>query len=63
MSAAEIIEQIKALPAEEKARIFAFVHACEGDASGKNAGGDNSAREAGEWVIKNYGELLHKLAQ
>ncbi len=62
MSAAEVIEQIKALPLEEKAHVFAFVHECEGEVL-KNGGTDQSAREAGEWVVKNYGELLRKLAQ
>jgi len=62
MSAAEVIEQIKALPLEEKERVFAFVHEVEG-ARAATPAGEKSAREAGEWVIKNYGELLRKLAQ
>jgi hypothetical protein len=59
MSAAEIIEQIKALPSEEKERVFAYLRATAGNKDGV----DESARAAGEWVVKNYGELLQKLAQ
>jgi hypothetical protein len=63
MSAAEIIEQIKTLPAGEKERVLAFLRATAGDAAANKDGVDESAREAGEWVVKNYGELLQKLAQ
>ena len=64
MSAAEVIEQIKGLPRVEQAQIIAFVHQYEKQLEAAAPGaGDESAREAGEWVIRNYGELLQKLAQ
>ena len=63
MSAAEIIELIKTLPREEKERVFAYLRATAGDAHGNKDGVDESAHAAGEWVVKNYGELLQKLAK
>ena len=63
MSATDVIEEIKALPAEEKARVYAFLQACRSEFEGAKGELDDSARAAGEWVIKNYGDLLRKLAQ
>jgi hypothetical protein len=63
MSAAEVIEQIKTLPPGEQAHIFAFVHQYEKQCTAATPGADQSAREAGKWVVENYGELLRKLAQ
>ena len=62
MSAAEVIEQIKTMPVEEKARVVAYLRECESDLLGANIG-NTSAKEAGEWVIRNYGDLLQKLAK
>ena len=64
MSAAEIIEQIKALPAEEQAKVAVFVRdlpAANGDARSGTMD-DAHFRKAADAVFSKHGELLKKLA-
>ena len=62
MSAAEIIEQIKALSPEDKAKVRAFVREDEPEIpSLEKQQGEVEA--AGAWVIKNYAPLLKELAK
>ena len=68
MSAAEIIEQIKALPAEERRRVIAFARtAGELDASENSAGvryADNATfAAAADRVFEKHAELFKKLAE
>jgi hypothetical protein len=64
MSAAEVIEQIRALPREEQAQVREFVTkelAVEGGRSGVMD--DATFDKAQEYVFNNYKELLRRLAQ
>ena len=61
MSAAEIIEQIKALPPAEKAEVVDFVRHLEDGASRKL---DSETRQAAaERIFNRYDDLFKKLAQ
>lgn len=60
MSAAEIIEQIKALPAEEQAEVVKLVRELPVNGAGNSR---EEVKAAGDWAIANYPELLQKLAQ
>ena len=64
MSAAEVIEQIKALPPAEKAQVLDFVRTLQVDKStGIKFASDEQAKEAGDRVVKQYEEVFRKLAQ
>ena len=58
MSAAEIIEQIKQLPAEEKRAVYQFVNA-DSSAASQCAGGEGQALP----MPRNLLDLFRKLAQ
>ena len=61
MSAAEVIEQIKALPPEEKAQVLDFVLTIERKRPEKL---DSQTRDAAvERIFNRYDELFKKLAQ
>ena len=66
MSAAEIIEQIKALPLQERVAVREFVMrsdepaACDADA-GRMA--DTDFQAAKDSVLRDHAELLRRLAQ
>ena len=66
MSAAEIIEQIKALPAEEQAKIAEFVRELQ-SASGKEPNiryvDRDNARGIANRVFEENAELFRKLAK
>lgn len=68
MSAAEIIEQIKALPLEEQRRVFSFVREVEKESAATGGPGvryaDDEAFEAAvERVFERHDELFKKLAE
>ena len=66
MSAAEIIEKIKALPPEEKAVVVDFVRELEagsGQQSGALYMNDAAFEAAREKVFAKHAELLKRLAQ
>ena len=61
MSAAEVIEQIKALPPEEKAQVLDFVLTIERKTAEKL---DSQTRDAAvERIFNRYDGLFKKLAQ
>lgn len=64
MSAAEIIEQIKALPAEEQAQVAKFVRDLETALAEPktNTMDGETFRKAADAVFAKHGELLKKLA-
>lgn len=66
MSALEVIEQIKALPPEEKAAVLDFIHKLE-TASGPSSElryVDRAALETtAEKIFDRYDDLFRKLAQ
>jgi hypothetical protein len=59
MSAAEIIEEIKRLPADKRQEVKAFLDRAEE----VRFASDEEAAHAGEEVIEEYSGLLRKLAQ
>jgi hypothetical protein len=65
MSAAEIIEQIKALPREEQRRVFDYVKAVQGGvgAAPVRFASDEQARQAGDAVVAQYPEVFRRLAE
>jgi hypothetical protein len=65
MSAAEIIEQIKALPHEEQRRVFDFMKESQQGvgASSIRFATDEQARAAGDFVIGQYPEVFKRLAE
>ncbi|HSI15498.1 MAG TPA: hypothetical protein VK961_25865 [Chthoniobacter sp.] len=68
MSAAEIIEQIKALPLEEQREVFSFVREAEKESASVNGQGvryvdDRTFDVAVERVFEQHSELFKKLAE
>ena len=65
MSAAEVIEQIKALPPDEKAELLDFVRTLPqfDKSAGIKFASAEQAKDAGDRVVKQYEEVFRKLAQ
>ena len=66
MSAEEIIEQIEALPAHERAAVFAFIHELERGPAGTSTVSyvDPAKVEANmDEMFNRYDDLFRKLAQ
>lgn len=68
MSATEIIEQIKALPREERALLVQLVAAMEREQAAPVArqvcyASDEAAKAAGDAVIEKHAEVFRKLAE
>ena len=66
MSALEIIEQIKALPPEEKAAVVDFVHRMEAalpQSSDMRSMDRRAFEDAAEKIFDRYDDLFRKLAQ
>jgi hypothetical protein len=63
MSAAEVIEQIKALPPAEKAAVVEFVRRLDTTPKEIKFASNEQAREAGDRAVKQYEEVFRKLAQ
>jgi hypothetical protein len=62
MSAVEVIEQIKKLPADEQAKVTAYVQQQAAHSSTRYAD-DAAFQEAKDWAFKEHDELLRKLSQ
>jgi hypothetical protein len=60
MTALEVIQQIKALPPEERAKVIEFVHAAT---TGETKEIDADFSEAAKWVFQEHRELMRKLSQ
>lgn len=65
MSAAEIIEEINALPARERAQVVRYVQQLDdGSESGAERKSNPAAREAAaKHIFDHYDDLFKKLAQ
>lgn len=68
MSAAEIIEQIKALPLEEQREVFSFVRKVEKESAAASGQGvryadDKTFDAAVDRVFERHDELFKKLAE
>jgi hypothetical protein len=65
MSAAEIIEQIKALPPDERAEVREFVLQAEqtSENPGVRYATDDAARAAGDEVLGKFREVFQRLAE
>jgi hypothetical protein len=66
MSAAEIIEQIKTLPALERAEVAKFVNNLKDtdlSTPGSELAREERFRKAADKVFAEHGELLRRLAQ
>lgn len=66
MSAAEIIEQIKALPPEEQKQVSRFVRSLRMEEASEPVfryATDEQARAAGDAVVAEYPETFRRLAE
>ncbi len=67
MSATEVIEQIRQLPATDQLKVFAFVHQVEAQvqkAQPKARHVDEAAfKQAVDWVFTEHHELMRRLSQ
>jgi hypothetical protein len=64
MSAAEIIEQIKALPREEQRQVFDFLEAQRSTLSAPvRFANDEQARAASDAVVAQFPEVFRRLAE
>ncbi len=66
MSAAEVIEQIKALPADQREEVVQFIHSFK-EANPSSPGSELSREErfrrASDKVFAEHSELLRRLAE
>lgn len=60
MTALEVIDQIKALPPEERAKVIEFVHAAT---TSEPSVGNAAFETAANWVFEEHRELMRKLSQ
>ncbi len=70
MSAADVIEQIKALPPKEKSRVVEFVRQCAAELGGEASAErtvrfatPDQAKAAGDKVVEQYPETFRRLSQ
>jgi hypothetical protein len=63
MTAHDVIDQIKALPATERAKVVDFVHSMESDGSSVRHADDRAFKQAADWVFGEHGDLMRKLSQ
>jgi hypothetical protein len=62
MEAREVIDQIKALPPEEQAKVVDFIEEVKALQRGKYADPVGFA-EAAQWVFTEHAKLMRKLSQ
>lgn len=62
MNAHEVIDQIRALPPEEQAKVIDFLDAVKA-AQRTKAPTQVSFAEAAQWVFAEHAELMQKLSQ
>lgn len=64
MSAAEVIEQIKKLPPEERRKVEAFLHGTSAPKDAAAAMVDKETFErVAKWALEEHRELLSRLAK
>jgi len=62
MNAYEVIDQIKALPPEEQAKVLDFIEEVKSLLRGKQSD-ERDFAAAADWVFAEHAELMHKLSQ
>lgn len=62
MNAHEVIDQIKALAPEERAKVIEFLEAMK-TGQQKGLSDDKSFAATADWVFKEHAELMRKLSQ
>lgn len=62
VNAHQLIDQIKALPAEEQAKVIDFLEEVKAALNGRYAD-TKSFADAADWVFAEHAELMHKLSQ
>jgi len=62
MTASEIIQEIKAMSAQERERVMAFLLQYEKDQTTVHYADDQAANEASDRVLKKHAKLMRKLA-
>lgn len=62
MNAHEVIDQIKALPPEEQAKVLDFIEEVQSLRRGKQ-GDERDFAAAADWVFAEHAELMRKLSQ
>lgn len=62
MTAYEVIDQIKALPPEERAKVVGFIHEMESDRTERTLDADTFEQSAKQ-VFDRHAELMQKLSQ
>ena len=62
MTAREVIDQIKALPPEERARVIDFIEEVRAQEHVRYADQKNF-EDAAAWTLKEHAELMRKLSQ
>ena len=64
MSATEVIEQIKALPAKEQAQVLEFTNQLQAKASARQIrfASSKQANAAGDKVVQQHEDVFRKLA-
>jgi hypothetical protein len=63
MTAGEVIDQIKALPQSERAKVLDFVHALDAGRPPVREADERAFGEAAQWVLAEHADLMRKLAQ
>ncbi len=61
MTAYEVIDQIKALPPSERAKVLDFVHALDVSRAHVREADDRAFNEAAKWVFGEHADLMRKL--
>lgn len=63
MTAHEVIDQIKALPAPERAKVLDFVHSMDAESAPVSLADDLAFKKAADWVFGEHVDLMRKLSQ
>ncbi|HTJ79710.1 MAG TPA: hypothetical protein VL357_12005 [Rariglobus sp.] len=63
MTAHEVIDQIKALGPNERAKVLDFVHALDSAKTPMPHADDRAFEEARKWVFEEHADLMRKLSQ
>jgi len=62
MNAHEVIDQIKALPPEEKAKVIGFIHQMESSEQDRTMD-QKTFEQSAKQVFERHAELMHKLSR
>ena len=63
VTAADVIDQIKALPPPERAKVLDFVQTLEAGRAPIKQADDRAFDEAARWVFDEHADLMRKLSQ